>query len=363
MKRKLTKKTLGPVTSILALLAALCVGAIVIALNGDSPAAAYGALLKGSFSSMRYIASTLSSATPLIFTGLGVAVAFRAGMANIGAEGQLYMGGMAAAIIGIYLQLPSVLLIPLCLIGAFVAGGLFGTIPAILKVKTNTNEVVTTLMLNYIARLFTSYLVNYPLKAKGAPLGMTETIQDAAKLPILYPGTRFNIGFFIAVAAAILVALMFKHTAIGYEMRIQGENQVFGRYAGIPVEKRLTQGMFLGGGLAGLGGAILVLGIQYKFVQDISPGYGFDGLTIALMAAFNAYAVVPISVLFGALRAGGITMELNTNVPSELSEVIQAVVILFMAAQSAFAGYLYEFISRMKHRHTKKLEETEDAAK
>ncbi len=363
MKRRLSKKALAPVTSVLALLAALCIGAAVIALNGDNPAEAYGALLKGSFSSMRYLASTLSSATPLIFTGLGVAVAFKAGMANIGAEGQLYMGGMAAAVVGIYVHAPAGVLIPLALLAAFAAGGLYGVVPAVLKVKTNTNEVVTTLMLNYIAKLFTSYLVNYPLKAQGAPLGMTETIQDAAKLPVLYQGTRFNIGFLIAVAAAILVALMFRHTAFGYEMRIQGENKTFGRYAGIDADKRLTQGMFLGGGLAGLGGAVLVLGIQYKFVQDISPGYGFDGLTIALMAAFNAYAVVPISVLFGALRAGGITMELSTSVPSELSEVIQAVVILFMAAQTSFAGSLHEALSRMGHRRARRRQESGGARK
>lgn len=363
MKRRLSKKALAPVTSVLALLAALCVGAVVIALNGDSPAAAYGALFKGSFSSMRYLASTLSSATPLIFTGLGVAVAFKAGMANIGAEGQLYIGGMAAAIVGIYVPAPSIVLIPLALLAAFVVGGLYGAIPAALKVHTNTNEVVTTLMLNYVAKLFTSYLVNYPLKAEGAPLGMTENIQEAARLPVLYAGTRFNIGFLIAVAAAILVALMFKHTVLGYEMRIQGENKVFGRYVGINADRRLTQGMFLGGGLAGLGGAVLVLGIQYNFVQDISPGYGFDGLTIALMAAFNAYAVVPISILFGALRAGGITMELNTSVPSELSKVIQAVVILFMAAQAYFSGSLYELISRIGHRRAQKRQESGGARK
>ena len=350
MHDKLNKKTLAPITSVLALVAALIIGAVVIALNGDNPIQAYGALFKGAFGSMRNLASTLSSATVLIFTGLGVAVAFRGGMANIGAEGQLYMGAMAAAVVGIFVRLPAVLLIPIALAAAFVAGGLYGVIPAWLKVKTNTNEVVTTLMLNYIAKLFTAYLVNYPLKAKGAPLGMTETIQDAAKLPILYQGTRFNIGFILAVVAAIVIALMFKYTSFGYELRIQGENKIFGSYIGIDVEKRLTQGMLIGGGLAGLGGAILVLGIQYKFVQDISPGYGFDGLTIALMAAFNAYAVIPISVLFGALRSGGISMELSTSVPSELSEVIQAVVILFMAAQAAFTGALHEWLSRVTRR-------------
>lgn len=349
MNSRLGKKLLTPLTSLLALVAALCVGAVVIILNGDDPLLAYQSLIQGSFSNAHYLASTLSSATPLIFTGLGVAVAFRAGIANIGAEGQLYMGGMAAAVVGIYLQLPAVFLIPAALLASFLAGGLWGSIPAVLKVRCRTNEVVTTLMLNYIAQLFTSYLVNYPLKAEGSALGMTVDVQEAAKLPILYSGSRFNIGFLVAVAAAVLIAVLFKHTSLGYEMRLSGENPVFSRYMGINTNRRMIQGMFIGGGLAGMGGAILVLGIQYKFVQNISPGYGFDGLTIALMAAFNAYAVLPISILFGALRSGGVTMELNTSVPSELSEVIQATIILFIAAQVSFSGYLNDFISKVRH--------------
>ena len=308
MNGQIGKRLLTPLTSLLALVAALCVGAVVILLNGDSPVRAYSSLLAGSFSNMHYLASTLSSATPLIFTGLGVAVAFKAGMANIGAEGQLYMGAMAAAVVGIYLPLPGALLIPAALLASFLAGGVWGMVPAVLKVRCNTNEVVTTLMLNYLAQLFTSYLVNYPLKAEGSALGMTVDIQAAAKLPILYAGTRLNLGFLVAVAAAVLVAILFKHTSTGYEMRLSGENATFARYMGIDTDRRMVQGMLLGGGLAGMGGAILVLGIQYKFVQDISPGYGFDGLTIALMAVFNAYAVLPISILFGALRAGGVTM-------------------------------------------------------
>ena len=349
MNGRIGKRLLTPLTSILALVAALCVGAVVIVLNGDNPAQAYGALLAGSFSNMHYLASTLSRATPLIFTGLGVAVAFKAGMANIGAEGQLYMGAMAAAIAGICLPLPGPVLIPVALLSSFLAGGLWGTVPAILKVHCGANEVVTTLMLNYLAQLFTSYLVNYPLKAEGSALGMTVNIRDAAKLPILYAGSRLNIGFLLAVAAAALVAVLFKYSSTGYEMRLAGENPVFARYMGVNTGRRMVQGMFLGGGLAGMGGAILVLGIQYKFVQDISPGYGFDGLTIALMAVFNSYAVLPISILFGALRAGGVTMELNTSVPSELSQVIQATIILFIAAQASFSGYLNDLILKVRH--------------
>lgn len=350
----MTKKMIIPVTSIGSFIAALVIGAIVIALNGDNPLVAYAAMFEASFNGMYNIANTLASATPLIFTGLGVAVAFKAGIANIGAEGQLYMGAITAAVIGIFVKMPAPLLLPLALCGSFISGGLYAYIPALLKVKTDTNEVVTTLMLNYVATLFTSYLVNHPLKAKGAPMGMTVEIQQAAKLPLLYAGSRFNAGFLLAIAAAILISFFFTYTTAGYEMRMQGQNPVFARYIGVDSKRRIIESMFISGGLSGIGGAILVLGIQYRFVQNISPGYGFDGLTIALMAAFNPYGVLPISLLFGALRSGSLSMELNTNVPSELNRVIQAVVILFMAAQSSFAGYFNDFLTRLNFRKTKK---------
>ncbi len=351
---KIFRKLLLPFISLCAFLVSLVIGTVIILLNGDNPLVAYGALIEGAFNGMSNLAGTLSSATPLIFTGLGVAVAFKGGMANIGAEGQLYMGGMAAALVGVYLPLPGFLLIPVALLAAFLAGGLYGLIPATLKIKTGTNEVVTTLMLNYVAILFTSYLVNYPFKAPGAPLGMTVNIQKAARLPLLYPGSRFNVGFLLAIAACILVAVMFRYTGAGYEMRMLGRNSIFSKYIGVDVNARTLQCMFLGGGFAGIGGAALVLGIQYRFVQNISPGYGFDGLTIALMAGFSAIGVIPMAILFGALRSGGLTMELATSVPSELSKVIQAVIILFMAAQVSFSKYFTEFMTGLRHRREKK---------
>lgn len=342
--------------SIAAFLVSMIVGGIIIMINGDNPVVAYGALIQGAFSSMDNLANTLSSATPLIFTGLGVSIAFKAGVANIGAEGQLYIGGMAAAIVGIYAPFPKGTLLPAALLAAFVFGGIYGMIPAALKIKTGTNEVVTTLMLNYVATLFTSYLVNYPLKAPKAPIGMTRNIQEAAKLPVIYPGTRFNMGFILAIIAIIILAIYFKYRPGGYEMRMIGDNAEFAKYSGIQVNGRVMEAMFIGGGLAGLGGAAIVLGVQYRFVQDISPGYGFDGLTIALMSCFNPVIVLPMATLFGALRSGGLSMELMTRVPSELSTVIQAVVILFMAAQGSITTYINEIGTRLRFRREKSSE-------
>lgn len=342
------KNVLVAGVSVGAFLASLLIGAVLILLNGDSPALAYASLFSGAFGSAKGIVGTLSSATPLIFTGLGVAVAFKAGMPNIGAEGQLYMGGMAAAVVGIYAPLSGPVHLLASIAAAVVAGGLYGLLPAVLKVKTGTNVVVTTLMLNYVAKLFTSYLVNYPLKAAGTPIGMTEVVKESARLPVIYEGSRFNLGFVLAIIMAIMLFIYFRNTRGGYEMRMVGENPEFAEYTGIFAGRKILQSMFISGALAGIGGAVLVLGIQYKFVQNISPGYGFDGLTIALMAGFNSIVVLPISILFGALRSGGLSMELLTNVPSELSSVIQSIVILFLASKTSFTDYLEEFINRIR---------------
>ncbi|MFA7412599.1 MAG: ABC transporter permease [Tissierellaceae bacterium] len=341
--------------SLLAFILSLLVGGILILINGDNPIVAYASLLKGAFSTPDNIANTLATSTQLIFTGLSVAVAFKNGFANIGAEGQLYLGAMAAAVVGIFAPLPGPMLLPMAIIMSFLVGGLYGMLPAVLRIKTGTNEVVTTLMLNYVAILFTSYLVNYPLKAPGAPIGMTNNIQTAAKLPVLYHGTRFNLGFLIAILAAILVYFYFKNTVRGYEMRLSGQNSEFASYLGIHVDKNIILSMFISGGLAGLGGAALVLGIQYRFVQGISPGYGFDGLTIGLMANFNALAVIPFAILFGAMRSGSLTMELLTNIPSELSSVIQALVILFMSSENSVTKYFKDFLEKRESIRKQKM--------
>ncbi|MDN5343909.1 MAG: ral nucleoside transport system permease protein [Clostridia bacterium] len=330
----------GVFTSILAILGALLIGVFIILANGDSPLVAYLAMYTGSFGDLYHLASTLANATPLIFTGLSVAVAFKAGVFNIGSEGQLYMGGIAAAVLGIYITgLPSAVHIPLALLGGFLLGGLFGVFPAILKVKTGADEVVTTIMANYVAILFTSYLVNYPLKPASAPMGMTRDIMASAKLPLLYSLSRLNLGFVLALITIVLIWVFFKYSVRGYECRMMGQNINFARYAGLRVNNNIILAMLISGGLAGLAGAVQVLGVQYRFVQDFSPGYGFDGITVSLMAGNNPFGILPAAILFGAMRAGGLAMELATKIPSELSSVLQALIILFVTARGSIASY------------------------
>lgn len=334
-------------TTLITLFAAVLMGCVLILLNGDSPAEAYGAMLKGTVSSPYTIANMLSTATPLILTGLGVSIAMRAGISNIGAEGQLYMGAIAAAVTGIFVKgLPLPLHAALCLLAAFAAGGLFGMGAMAITNKTGADIVVITIMGNYIAQLFTGYLASYPLKLEGSPLSRTQDILGSAKLPLLYTTSRLNMGFIVALVLVALCYLYVRYTVGGYEMTLVGQNRRFARYIGVNAERRALGYMFASGGVSGVAGAVLVCGVQYYFMEGISKGYGFDGLTIALLSNSNPLAVIPLSILLAIFRSGSITMELSTSVPSELSNILQAILILFITAR----GFLSSALERMRDR-------------
>lgn len=326
-----TSPLLGPVVVLIAVLAVAC--GLILA-NGDDPVVAIRELVLGAFGNMTNVASTLSNATPLIFTGLAVAVAFRAGFVNIGGEGQMAVGGIAAALTGIYVSVaPGLAHKGLVVLVAFLAGMLWALVPGILKTKLDANEVVTTIMLNYVAILFCDYLVNYPFRRPGAPMGFTRNILSSARLDPLVPLTRFNATFVLGVALAIALWAMYRYTSLGYEWRLVGLNSKFARYAGLDVKRLSLLAMCVSGGLAGLGGAAVVMGIQYRYVQGLSAGYGFDGVLVSLMANNHPIGVVLVAILFGALKAGGLQMESVTSIPCELTQVLQSIIILFVAAQ------------------------------
>ena len=328
-------------TTLITIVAAIAVGFALILLNGDSPFAAYGAMLSGTLSTPYAIANMLSTATPLILTGLGVSIAMRAGITNIGAEGQLYMGAISAAVAGIYISgLPSGIHISICLLAAFVAGGLYAMGAMAITNKTGADIVVTTLMANYIAQLFATYLASYPLKLEGSPLSRTQDVLASAKLPLLYTSSRLNLGFIIAIVLVFVCWLYIRYTINGYEMTVLGQNIRFARYIGINAERKALGYMFVSGGISGLAGAVLVCGVQYYFMEGISKGYGFDGLTIALLSNFNPVAIPPLSILFAILRSGSINMELMSSVPSELSNILQAILVLFITARGSIVTLL-----------------------
>lgn len=312
---------------------AIIIGAVVIALSGRSPLDAYVTLFSGAFGSINSIADTLLAATPLIFTGLATGVAFKAGVFNVGVEGSLYLGAFAAAWVGFtFTSLPGPAIIVLAFVLAGIVGAAWCLIPAYLKVKFRVDEVVTTIMLNYVAILFTSYLVNYPFLPPGVANSMSAEIAPQAHLARLAPPSQLNVSFVIALAAAGIIAWGLSRTTLGYEIRIAGSGPDFAKQAGISVPRVIFLSMLISGFLGGVGGAGQVLGVNYRFIDGFSPGYGFDGITVALLARNNPVGIVVAAILFGALRNGASTLQLFTSIPISIVDILQATVIFFVTA-------------------------------
>lgn len=337
--KRLTASILKPdvVTSVVAFLLALLIGAGIIALMGMNPLKAYAALLDGAAGNRNSIAETLLRAVPLCLAGVGVAVAFRAGAFNIGAEGQLYIGGMAAAWVGLqFSDLPSVLLIPLMALVGMVAGGLWAGIAALLKAWMNASEMINTIMLNYIAIYLVNYLVHGPLQDPKSPLGQTARIAENAELPKLLQGTRLHIGLIITVLVALIVFVLLMRTSWGYQVRVVGKNPIAAKAAGIKVNRVMVSALVLSGMLAGLAGFCEVAGVQHRMIENLSPGYGYTAIVVALLGQINPLGVLASGVLFAALQVGASTMESAVGVPSAVITVIQYLVVLLIIGRGAF---------------------------
>ncbi|MEM8807002.1 MAG: ABC transporter permease [Cyanobacteria bacterium P01_G01_bin.38] len=319
-----------------AVLAALLVGALLMLLAGASPIAAYGALLHQALFTYFGFADTLTKMTPLLLVSLGVLVALRAGQFNLGGEGQIYMGGLGSLLVGLALPgLPTVIHLPLALLGGFGLGALWGAIAGYLKVARGLNEVLTTLLLNYIAQNLISYLVNGPLKAANAPSPFSELVPLSAQLPTLLPKTQAHVGIFLGLALAGLLTVAFAVTAWGYRIDAVGQNPTAARYAGIPVNRTILSVMALSGGLAGLAGSSEVLGLKRRLFEDFSPGYGFDAVAIALLSRGNPAVVILTAFFFGILRSGANVMQRSASVPVSIIYAIQGLTVLFVAISLA----------------------------
>jgi general nucleoside transport system permease protein len=315
-----------------AVLLAALIGAIILAVSGANPLTAYSALLQGSFGSLKAIGRTLEKATPLIFSGLAVAFAFKAGLFNIGAQGQLLFGAIIAAWIGFSNEdLPAIIHIPLALLGGGFAGALYGAIPGALKTFTGAHEVITTIMLNYIAINITDYFADGPWKdtSPGNIVARTPAIMDSARIPEI-GGISF--GFVIAILFAILVWWILEKTTLGFEIRTVGQNPHAARYAGIKVARTVVLTMVLSGVLAGLGGAIETQGVVGRYQPGFNAGLGFDGITIALLSKTSPIGVIPGAIFVGAMKAGASQMQFSAGVAKEIIDVIQALILFFIAA-------------------------------
>jgi simple sugar transport system permease protein len=330
------------ISPIAAIVLALFISMLLLLAAGYNPARAYTVMWQGAFGDLRAISEVLIKATPLILIGSGLAVAFRCSIWNIGAEGQFYAGAVGATIMGIFItSLPSYLMIPLVLLVGMLLGALWGMLAGYLRVRFNASEIVTTIMLNYIAIIGTGYLVTGPMiDPAGGKYPQTARIVEAAILPRFLPPTRLHIGFIIALIVAVLLYLLIFKTSIGYAIRAVGINPEAARYAGIHVERHILLAMAISGGAAGLAGAIEVTGISFRLYQQISPGYGFEGIAVALLANNHPLGIILSGILFGALRSGAEVMQISAKVPSVLVFVIQGLVILCVVA---FGLYRMQF--------------------
>ena len=333
-----SKEKLEYILSLLfSILASLLIGALIMVANGRNPIVGYGALLKGAFGSKYNIATTFAKTVPLVLTGLATAISFRSGIFNIGGEGQLYLGAFAAAYVGItFTSLPKGIGILLAIIAGGVVGGIYAYIPAILKVKYKIDEVITTIMLNTVAVFFTSYLVNYPFATTKGKMGGTEIIGENYHLSKLVRLSTLNTSIFFMGIIAIIIYYLMEKTSRGYDFKMVGQNSLFARYGGIDDKKQMIIAMVLSGGLCGIAGAFEVLGVHHRFLQNISPGYAWDGMLAALIVKNNPIGVIIMSIFLGGLKTGSISMENATSIPSELVLVIQSIIILFIAGEAGF---------------------------
>ncbi|MBC7250163.1 MAG: ABC transporter permease [Anaerolineae bacterium] len=359
--RMLMESLLGALTPLFATLTALLVGAAMLLILGANPLEAYSAMLRGAFGSTNAVADTLVKATPLLFVGVGICIAFRGGVLNIGGEGQLVAGAVAATTVALALpQWPGWAIIPLCLIVGFLAGALWGGIAGALKAYLNVNEILSTIMLNMIAVQGMNFLLRGPLMdpvqiESGSFIPQTARFSTTTDLPRLVP-TRLHAGAALAVILAILIYIFLWRTTIGYRIRAVGLNPDASRAAGINVKRYMMLSLVLSGALAGLGGAVQVLGLHHRMFTDGSAtgftgGAGFNGIVAALFGKLHPLGTIPASVLFGALLVGANQMQRAVQVPSSFITALNGLVVVFVVGS--------DILSRRRARRRESLPSAE----
>jgi simple sugar transport system permease protein len=333
---------------VLAVLAALLFGAVMLLLLGANPFEAYFEMFKGAFGSGDALIATTLKATPLLFVGVGIVIAFRAGVINIGAEGQMVLGGLFATMAALYLpEMPPILMIPAVLIAGIVGGAFWGWIPGALKAYYRVNEILSTIMLNIVAVQLMSYLLRGPLIdpeeiVRGTRIPQTARLTPSADLPLIFGSDRLHIGPILAILSAIAAYYLLWRTPLGYRLRAVGLSEDAARYAGIPVRRTITLALTLSGALAGLAGAVLVFGSEsHRMVTDGSTlgftgGAGFNGIVAALLGALHPLWTIPASFLFGGLIVGGQALQRAVQVPSALIIALNGLVVIFVVAADRY---------------------------
>lgn len=335
MQNKVFEALRQALIAIALVLAALVVGGLLVMLTGNSPMEAYGAMLRGSFSSVQKICELFVKFIPITLIAFGISIAFRAQLWNIGAGGQFIMGSIAATVVALYLPGPTFLKVIVSLAAAMAAGGLWAMLAGWLKVRFNANEVITTLMLGYVAEYFLAYLVYGPMMDPSGELAQSKLVPELMKLPKLIGNYRLHAGIFI-VGIVIILMLFFWRTTLGYRIDLVGQGRKVATYAGLRVNRMILMTMLISGALAGLAGWIETFGIQYRILEGIASKYGDIGNVIALLGGLNPVGIVVSSLFFAVLLVGGASMQRMTEVPYSIVEVIQGLIIVFVIARAVF---------------------------
>ena len=367
--KQIEKALRRPITGILiSIVMGFIVGAVVLTIAGYSPLAAYREMILGVFSKPKYMVQVIIRATPLIFTGLSISFAFKTGMFNIGAEGQAIMGMVTAAVVGYCIELPPVIHFIAVALAAIVVAGLWGALVGVLKAKFGIHEVISGIMLNWIALYFNNFMISMPWLKKPEAEASYEVLESSWLVVLnswktsdagrewLLDGTHpvlsdvlirtdLNYGIFLAIAAAALVWFLLTRTTKGYEMRAVGSGADAARFAGINVNKNLILSLAIAGALAGLAGAVVITGTMPHRISVLTaqPGYGFDGISVALMANTSPFGVIATALLFAGLQYGGSSIQAELGAPSEIINIVIGTIIFFIAMSGAFrmlADYL-----------------------
>ncbi len=346
LDRSILKKNLNLVIEqllpLLAVPLALLIGAIMLLALKVDPITAYGALLDGIIGSVFGLTQTLVLATPLLLVALGVVIAFRGGVLNIGGEGQITVGALAATAVALALpNLPALILIPTCILVGALAGAVWGGIPGVLKARLGVNEILSTIMMNQIAVQLNLYLLTGPMLdpeeiAAGTSIAQSALLPHNAWLPRLVPQTLLSAGSILALVLAVLVYIFMWRTTIGYRIRAVGLNPDASRYAGINVRLYQALSLILGGAFAGVAGAVQVMGVQRRMLDGLSGGYGFSGIVVALFGQLHPLGAIPASILFGGLLVGSNQMQRTVQVPSAIVNVILGMIVLFVVSSAIF---------------------------
>lgn len=346
--------TVGLIVPLGAVVAALAVGAIMLLALGANPLDGYRAMFSGAVGGTDNVADTAIKAMPLLLVGVGICVAFRAGVINIGGEGQIIAGAIVATLVALAVPgLPSVILIPLVLIAGAIGGGIWGAIPGALKAYAGVNEILSTIMMNIIAAQLMSFLLQDLLIEEGAiKIQQTKRLSENADLPLLPGGTRLHLGVVIAIGVAVLGYYLLFRSVAGMRLRAVGHNPDAARYAGLAVKRSVVRALAISGACAGIAGAVLVFGSQsHRLIGEggaaaFTQNAGFNGIVAALFGGLHPLATVPASFLFGGMLTGGIEMQRELQVPAALILAINGVVVVFVVGSLRWRSHIAEWIER-----------------